>query len=681
MVHGFIGKTLLIILCMGIFSLGCWLLSFQEEERGLHYEGEKQCDSCHTGKMEGAMELIHPEDHSFLPEFYEGICKGGIESWALMLDSASRDHIFSGCDTCHRDKAALETAGDAGQEGCLFCHAKRYEVFPKPGGFEAQPACLACHELDVSETLLAADLTLAHEEEDLTGEDGCFDCHYSLSHRETGDEVVAGFSSCSANNCHAEAPHARARIDEHLEILACETCHIPVTTALNRDWTRPVWDEATQKYVPTRTEERTRPKYGWWEQGDAPHRFASGAQGRMISRVVPFRPLSLTFPIDAEGTMPGTLERPRFLVFDKNVYAVTGDLTRAIEAGMAETGLPFSGKWAARTLELETGVRLTHGIVKEALDCVDCHQEGLSLDFRGIFSDDTFLNRFEKAPAMKFAGGPLWNEHAELEEDCSSCHGDWRTGSTAVGCTTAGCHPEEVAAHTEQEADCAFCHGEHLGDLFAVDQQKSSGTCLKCHERTYAGKITTWLADGSLRLPPKRKKIETGLIFSHLEHAEEIEDQREYRDCTACHQPLEGGEHFAMPSHQGETGCYGNGNCHKFAKELDNIQGGEDCLECHIREDGTMNLGPAIEAKIQFSHEQHTEGEHRTSCRKCHKELKKDEEYTNIEKKTGAYLQSMQSCVGCHHREETASADCLSCHTYHHKEKTGDSREPNGLPE
>lgn len=660
----------LLLFCPWLF-IGLRLEAAAQTGRGLQYAGEKSCDTCHQGKMRGSMNLIHDKNNPVSSELLERICRGGSQAWALMLDSANPAYRFGRCDDCHQKEVAVEASSKVSEDNCLFCHGKRYEWIAKVAAtVNTKQECLNCHEYELLASNEISDVHFKSEGKATTASSGtCFDCHYSMSHWQAAG--AAQGSSCSANNCHAQEPHARGRINQHQRFLACETCHIPVTTALRRDWTRPVWDAALGKFVPTTAETKARPSYAWREGRGSPFRFAKAAQGRPASRIFPFRPVTLVLPVDAEETVPGTLERPQILLFDKEVYANTGDLQAAIEQGMARSGLPFSGRWRADAVAVDNIVPLNHGIVQSGLRCADCHQEGLSVDLSGLFTDDSFLNKFKTMPSVKFTNGALSTKHAHLRKNCDACHGDWQSEGMTAGCTASACHPQYAGTHAEEEASCSSCHHEHRGEDVSANIGTSAEVCLQCHERNVSGTVVTFLFNGRQVLRHPSEKVETGLIFSHVEHAEEIEDEEDYEQCTACHKPLQEGDGFANPSHLGETGCYGGGRCHKFAVDFAEAQPGEDCLECHTTSEGKMRHLQNTFANVSFSHEKHTAGKQKITCRKCHQEINVQDKYSNITKSPDVFLQTMESCVGCHAESKLASVRCLNCHKYHQLQEAG----------
>ncbi len=161
---------------------------------------------------------------------------------------------------------------------------------------------------------------------------------------------------------------------------------------------------------------------------------------------------------------------------------------------------------------------------------------------------------------------------------------------------------------------------------------------------------------------PLDKKEETGMIYSHVEHAQEIRDRTAWRDCEACHQIGENRVHFSLPSHRGKTGCYGTGKCHDGAEPLDGIKAHEDCLECHTRKDGQLTQVVLRFQDVIFSHETHTKAPDGTEykCEDCHDTIDKNK-YTPLSKTINTHSMAMETCIECH-RDTDTSNRCETCH-------------------
>ncbi|MFQ5708557.1 MAG: cytochrome c3 family protein [bacterium] len=159
------------------------------------------------------------------------------------------------------------------------------------------------------------------------------------------------------------------------------------------------------------------------------------------------------------------------------------------------------------------------------------------------------------------------------------------------------------------------------------------------------------------------REEETGLIYSHDEHAQEIADQRGYRVCTACHTLSEDAAHFTVPSHTDVTGCNGFGSCHKSAVEVAKSVPSEDCLECHTRRDGKIKRISLRFTDVNFSHEKHKKNSAGTEykCTDCHQQIDGNPKYHKLTKTINSRPMQMETCIACH-TEVGASTQCQVCH-------------------
>ena len=72
----------------------------------------------------------------------------------------------------------------------------------------------------------------------------CQECHETKEHSIPGNSLgvsPGGTSHFNCENCHTAEPHTQARLNKHIEDVACQTCHIPVfakdvPTKLSWDW-------------------------------------------------------------------------------------------------------------------------------------------------------------------------------------------------------------------------------------------------------------------------------------------------------------------------------------------------------------------------------------------------------------------------------------------------------------
>lgn len=391
-----------------------------ENHEGLitHYEGPSTCRACHPDEEEEVMTSVH---YTFEDKMnYYGVMPFSTAAinWLEVLNEEQK--IASGCGLCHiggGDKPKppdQATAEDKENLDCLICHAARYDmdvrfpvkegdrwVLPQDRSLEAAQsvgrptteACDRCHRFAdgkeafkqsigfevCGDTLQEVD---AHQEAGMF----CVDCHIMQDHRLAGEgpTLQAGDLpevklSCTSQGCHSETPHQDPLYNQDHERVDCRTCHMTGTGGLMvRDVTvPPTFSEETGLYMAAteRVEPSSvQPVYRWYDgisEGPQP----TGSIDDGISKIHPFKLY--------RGIAPADKESGELLHLKADVFAQTGDLEKAIVAGVAESGQTYSGAWVPK--EIEAYFWLSHGVTKvEALFCSDCHGEGGILDFAAL---------------------------------------------------------------------------------------------------------------------------------------------------------------------------------------------------------------------------------------------------------------------------------------------------------
>ncbi len=231
----------------------------------------------------------------------------------------------------------------------------------------------------------------------------CQECHKTSEHRIGGMSMsapaVEGRVGCE--DCHGPTPHGVAgtlsrHLDDHVRAVACESCHIPLIakaspTLLRRDYSQagqdrpPGLDDLGMPQYDKRFGEltwgkRLAPTYLWYDGtrnaslvGDKINpatpvvlNAPGGEKRNPAARIFPFQVLTAVQPYDTENKV---LALPRLL----DGYWTDFDWSRSIADGMAQVGLPFSGKFGFVETRMYSAVH--HEVVpaREALGCADCH--------------------------------------------------------------------------------------------------------------------------------------------------------------------------------------------------------------------------------------------------------------------------------------------------------------------
>lgn len=262
----------------------------------------------------------------------------------------------------------------------------------------------------------------------------CATCHKTESHRIAGSRITPTASdphrailrgektdrnpaSCQA--CHGDQPHQPGpgagllgsltrgdHLNTHTRTLACQTCHIPafarggVPTKMFWDWSTAGTLDADGKPFQKKDEhghvifdskkgdfrlgENVEPDYVWFD-GRVDYTLKSdridpaqivrintfhGDAGKPDARIWPVKRFRGKQPYDLEHL---TLLVPHTATPDDTALWFNYDWDRALAAGTAAAGQPFSGRFGF--VETEMLWPITHMVApgEQALGCVECH--------------------------------------------------------------------------------------------------------------------------------------------------------------------------------------------------------------------------------------------------------------------------------------------------------------------
>jgi octaheme c-type cytochrome (tetrathionate reductase family) len=236
----------------------------------------------------------------------------------------------------------------------------------------------------------------------------CTECHRTRAHRISGRSVsvsASGSLEIGCTDCHAQRPHGNARLDDHLDALACQTCHLPEVAHTHP--TKVAWDWSTagqdapdadpHRYLKAKGsfvyQTGLVPEYAWFNgsvdrhvKGDPmdPDRVTElnpplGSIRDPRARIWPFKVHRAKQPYDVQH---------RVLLVPKTVgedgYWATFDWADALRLGAEAAGLPYSGEFGFA--ETRMVYNLTHMIAPRgrALQCQACHAEDGRLDWEAL---------------------------------------------------------------------------------------------------------------------------------------------------------------------------------------------------------------------------------------------------------------------------------------------------------
>ena len=428
------------------------------------------CLSCHTEAARQVHKTIHwtwvcPK--SIDPILGKSVV---INNFCIALPSNE-----SRCTSCHSGYGWRDSTFDFSSErnvDCLVCHDQTgtYEKFPTDAGHPAYEKkefggriwyppdlsyvaqnvgtpnrhnCGVCHfyggggegvkHADLDETLErpTRDLDVHMDREGLNF--SCIDCHTTKDHEISGRCYAVPAASergafprtpddkrITCESCHTKTPHRQAKINDHIDKVSCQACHIPYAAKKRYskfwwDWSKAgKFDENGDMIVEKdehgnityhtmkgefRWDKMTVPEYVWFNGSASNHLVTDlindttrpvrinrllGDKDDPESRIWPtkvHRGKQVYDPINRTLIIP-KLFGPK----GSGAYWKDFDWIKSAQKGMDYIGLPFSGE--VGFVETEMYWPITHMIspAEDALRCQDCHsREGRLAQLGGFY--------------------------------------------------------------------------------------------------------------------------------------------------------------------------------------------------------------------------------------------------------------------------------------------------------
>ena len=306
-------------------------------------------------------------------------------------------------------------------------------------------ACLRCHEHSFSKDYKRG--TPYTHENDVHAKAGlsCITCHTAEHHKIAkgmyeSDMVANDLPDVpvTCTNCHGTNPHQgnnAETLNNHINKIACQTCHIPqVSGIVYENWGKPVKDNIYGKYsglskfdkipsnpklyVPADTIKMEHPYYIWRvpntkDQKDAQSwmAFATSNINTPGAKIFPVRALTQVMLFDKKIKMwqapgmaflksvPKMAEFPLLLAPNREVYNQTGDVKKAIDAGMKPyeaLGFKWSGEWMAMEVPGTSYISVNHGVKRDGLSCNSCHSKNGVMEFKALGYTQQQVKQLEK---------------------------------------------------------------------------------------------------------------------------------------------------------------------------------------------------------------------------------------------------------------------------------------------
>ena len=251
----------------------------------------------------------------------------------------------------------------------------------------------------------------------------CSDCHTFNAHQPSGSRYAAtskdkhgldlpkdAHNHATCESCHGFTPHKEAKINNHTNKVACQTCHIPefarggIATKTLWDWStagkmdangKPLFikdDHGHLKYSAAKGDfaygENVRPEYKWYNgvvhqiaitdkldglldaKGVLELNRVEGSAKDPNARIWPFKVMHGKQPYD---TGNNTLVVNHVYGDDDTSLWKNYDYSKSIKAGMEYAGLPYSGQFGF--IETRMNWFITHMVApkEKAVPCQECH--------------------------------------------------------------------------------------------------------------------------------------------------------------------------------------------------------------------------------------------------------------------------------------------------------------------
>ncbi|MCM2562208.1 tetrathionate reductase family octaheme c-type cytochrome [Lutimaribacter sp. EGI FJ00015] len=396
---------------------------------------EPRCTSCHAGYGWEDMSQPPPQQSTAVDCL---VCHDRSGQYAKSATDAGHpplDPVKPGTTTITGAEAwavdlsqAAQSVGMPGRENCGSCH------FYGGGGDNVKHGDLSSVLYDPPREV---DVHMSAEGENFT----CATCHVTDRHQWDGsryathasDEMGTGKPGArrdvaTCQSCHDNDPHEATikgiKLNDHTDVLACQTCHIPefarggVATKTWWDWStagklkdgNPYHEDGfTQSdgqqlhtYLSTKGDfewaENVAPIYAWFDgqveytTGNVtidPEKVVevnkvSGARDDGRSRIWPFKRM------EGRQAYDKTLNHLAYTHVwgptTDTAFWTNFDWSKAIEAGMKAAGQEYSGEYGFVDTHMYWPITHMVAPAEQALDCESCHAtDGRMVGLAGVF--------------------------------------------------------------------------------------------------------------------------------------------------------------------------------------------------------------------------------------------------------------------------------------------------------
>ena len=384
------------------------------------------------------------------------------------------------CVVCHdRTGTYYKTPPTKGNKSCSVMFEGKQPIqwskVAQSVGLPARENCGGCHFYggggdgvkhgDLDSSLIHPDKKLDVHMDEAGPNFACTQCHVTKKHVWTGSryDVIAKDTEgtgkpgerrdvATCESCHSATPHpvnslANIKLNDHVDRVACQTCHIP-TIARGGVATKTDWDWRTagktkngegykeKNYTQGNGEHRATyksikgnfkygenlvPHYGWFDgqmiyttidtafdpsYGPVDINRYIGSADDEHSRIWPFKQMHTFQPYDKGYN---TLVYMHLWGDDKDAYWGNYDFGNAIRVGMEKNNLPYSGEYGF--VETYSYWPITHMVApkEDALTCDECHvKEGRLKDLEGFYLPGSGSNHWLDNIGLLAVAGTLF---------------------------------------------------------------------------------------------------------------------------------------------------------------------------------------------------------------------------------------------------------------------------------
>jgi octaheme c-type cytochrome (tetrathionate reductase family) len=398
-------------------------------------EVTQACLECHEEAAEEVAQTVHwtwESEPVMLDGREEPVTigkKNSINNYCIGIQGN-----WTGCTRCHAGYGWEDADFDFSDEenvDCLVCHEQTGTYMKSNSGYPdssvdllesaqsvgtpSRTNCGSCHFNGgggnaVKHGDMDGSLLFPTEEVDVhmgRHDFQCIDCHQTEDHHVSGHAIsvsVKDDNAIACTDCHISTLHEDARINDHTDTVACQTCHIPAgaireATKMEWDWSTAGQDieEDPHEYLKIKGsfvyEKNFMPDYEWFN-GEVDRYIL----GDPIDPTVPtvLNPLHGDLNDPDSKIWPFKVHSARqiydsgydYLLQPKTVgeggYWTEFDWDLAARLGSEAAGIEYSGEYGFAPTEMYW--TLSHMVVpkEEALQCNDCHGENSRLDWESL---------------------------------------------------------------------------------------------------------------------------------------------------------------------------------------------------------------------------------------------------------------------------------------------------------